>query len=281
VPELPEVETIRRQLNEQVCGRVVTSLTASWEKSLRFAGTQHEAVVGQKISSVERRGKVLLVHLANDCTLLIHLRMTGQLLLDEHRQLVGPITRAVIGLDRGQLVFNDQRKFGSIVVMETSDIDTDSLLARLGPEPLAKEFTVKVLAARLGRHRSASVKAALLDQSTVAGLGNIYVDEVLFVARVHPLQTCASLNKAEISHLAEAIPTVLRAGIAAGGSTMRDYRDASGASGSYLDQAQVFGRTGEPCRSCATLITKIRVAGRGTHLCLTCQPFGKRPRENK
>ena len=271
VPELPEVETIRRQLNELVCGRVVTSLTASWEKSLRFDGVHRDAVLGEQIAALERRGKVLLIHLTGELTLLIHLRMTGQLLLDENSQLVGPMTRSVLRLDLGQLVFNDQRKFGRIVVMETGEVDSDSLLSRLGPEPLTPDFTAKVLATRLGRHRTASVKAALLDQSTVAGLGNIYVDEVLFVAKVHPEKSCAALTKAEVKRLAEAIPAVLQAGIQAGGSTMRDYRDASGASGTYLEKAHVFGRTGEPCERCATPLIKIRVAGRGTHLCPRCQ----------
>jgi formamidopyrimidine-DNA glycosylase len=206
--------------------------------------------------------------------------MTGQLLLDENRNLVGPMTRAVIGLDHGQIVFNDQRKFGRIVVMPSDEVQHDSLLSRLGPEPLSPEFTKEALAVQLARYRTASIKSALLDQSTVAGLGNIYVDEVLFAARINPTTFCTALNRAEIARIAKAIPEVLTRALVAGGSTMRDYRDASGASGSYLDHALVFGRTGQPCRVCGDVLHKIRLGGRGTHLCVTCQPFGKRHRGN-
>jgi formamidopyrimidine-DNA glycosylase len=271
VPELPEVETIRRQLHERCTGRVLTSLEASWPKTIVERHGDESSVIGREILAVERRGKVLLVQLSDALTLLIHLRMTGQLLIDENRVLEGPLTRAVIGLSRGQLVFNDQRKFGRIVVTATSAVDDDGLLKRLGPEPLSTAFTRRTVTDRLTRHRTASIKVALLDQSTVAGLGNIYVDEVLFVARVHPTTPCAGLGQRELHRIVDAIPEVIATAIARGGSTLRDYRDAGGSVGTYLDEAKVFGRTGQPCRRCDTPIIKIRVGGRGTHLCPRCQ----------
>ena len=272
MPELPEVETIRRQLSTSIVGLTITGVRASWEKSLTGQGISPTAAIHQEVVEVSRRGKVLLVHLSGDVSILVHLRMTGQLLLDPGRQGEGPLTRAVLSLSEGQLVFNDQRKFGRLVVMATSRIGDDALLARMGPEPLSEAFTVEGLRQAIGRHRTASIKAVLLDQSTVAGLGNIYVDEVLFVAGIHPATPCAALTKSRITKIAEAIRIVLTLAIARGGSTMRDYRDATGAHGTYLDVAHVFGRTGQPCRACGSQIVKERVAGRGTHVCRSCQP---------
>ena len=227
---------------------------------------------GLLVTGVARRGKVLIVALGDEAALLVHLRMTGQLLLDEDGSREGPMTRAVIHLDHGDLVFNDQRKFGRIIVTPARLVGADPLLARMGPEPLASDFDATVLATQLGRHRPLSIKAALLDQSTIAGIGNIYADEVLFCAGIHPAVSCDALDAAAIDRLAGSIVSVLQRAIEAGGSTMRDYRDATGATGGYLDHALVFGRTDERCRRCSTAIVKIRVAGRGTHLCPRCQP---------
>jgi formamidopyrimidine-DNA glycosylase len=272
VPELPEVETIRRQLASSLPGRRVEHLDASWAKTLVGRTMPVEGAGGLTISGVFRRGKVLVLSLDEGVAILIHLRMTGQLLLDERADLEGPMTRAVISLDRGRLVFNDQRKFGRIVVLPSRLVDEDPLVGRLGPEPLDAAFGAEVLGIQLGRHRSLSVKAALLDQSTIAGIGNIYADEALFGAGIHPARRCDQLDREEIARLSRVVVEVLRTAIAAGGSTLRDYRDASGGSGRYLEMATVFGRTGLPCRRCGSPIVKIRVAGRGTHLCPTCQP---------
>ena len=276
MPELPEVETIRRQLDDVLPGRTVIGLTAMWPKTLSSRGMELDEVPGLTITGVSRRGKVLLVDLDHTVTVLIHLRMTGQLLFDEGDHRPGALTRAVITLDRGSMVFNDQRKFGRIVATPTSLVDADPLLARMGPEPLDPGFSPTRLGAQLSRHRTLGIKAALLDQSTLAGIGNIYADEVLFHAGIHPTTPCTSLDTDEIERLFDAVVTVLATAIAAGGSTMRDYRDATGAAGSYLDHALVFGRTTQPCRRCGTAIIKINVAGRGTHLCMVCQPAGTR-----
>lgn len=272
MPELPEVETIRRQLDAALPGRRLVGIEASWPKTLEGRGMPAAGANGLRVSEVARRGKVLIIALGDEAALLVHLRMTGQLLLDEGGRLEGPMTRAVIHLDRGALVFNDQRKFGRIVVTPAQLVDADPLLARMGPEPLASDFDGSALHRQLGRHRSLSIKAALLDQSTIAGIGNIYADEVLFCAGIHPSTPCDQLGVGDIDRLADSIIGVLQRSIDAGGSTMRDYRDATGAQGGYLEEAQVFGRTDERCRRCPTKIVKTRVAGRGTHLCPQCQP---------
>jgi len=271
MPELPEVESIRRQLDAVLVGRRLVDLTASWPKTLVARGTTLTAAHGLAIDGVDRRGKVLILGLDGHLALLVHLRMTGQLLLDETGELEGPKTRCVITMDRGALVFNDQRKFGRLVLMPASLVAEDPLLARMGPEPLETSFSAQILSAHLRRHRSISVKAALLDQSTVAGIGNIYADEILFASEVNPARRCDQLTRSDIERLATAIVAVLSRAINAGGSTMRDYRDANGAQGSYLEEAAVFARTGQPCRRCSASIIKVRVAGRGTHLCPSCQ----------
>ena len=271
MPELPEVESIRRQLDAVLVGRRLVDLTASWPKTLVARGTTLTAAHGLAIDGVDRRGKVLILGLDGHLALLVHLRMTGQLLLDDAGELKGPKTRCVITMDRGALVFNDQRKFGRLVLMPVSLVAEDPLLARMGPEPLDASFTAQIFSAHLRRHRSISVKAALLDQSTVAGIGNIYADEILFASEVNPARRCDQLKRSDIERLATAIVAVLSRAINAGGSTMRDYRDANGAQGNYLEEAAVFARTGQPCRRCSTSIIKVRVAGRGTHLCPSCQ----------
>jgi len=277
MPELPEVETIRRQLDHALAGRRVVDADASWAKTLVGRGASVEDLRGRAIRRVRRRGKVLVLDLEGQLALLVHLRMTGQLLLRDDADEVGPQTRCVITLDRGALVFNDQRKFGRIVMLPGSLVEADPLLARMGPDALDDPLDASRLARRLSRHRSLSVKAALLDQSTIAGIGNIYADEVLCRAGLHPARRCDSLVADDHERLADAIGRTLEAALAAGGSTMRDYRDATGSVGSYLDRAVAFGRTGAPCRTCATPITKIRVAGRGTHLCPSCQPDTAQP----
>ena len=262
MPELPEAETISRQLAHRIVGRRVLTVQALWPKSLVGRGVSTDELVGRTIESVTRRGKVIIINLDAGLSVLVHLRMTGQL-----------IHEAVVLLDDGsRLVFNDQRKFGSMTVLPTSEIPNDPLISRMGPEPLSEGFSAAVLAARLAAHPRQAVKAALLDQTTIAGIGNIYADEILFSSGIHPATRCGDLSSAQVTTLAQNIVGILTEGIATGGSTMRDYVDATGEQGSYLDHARVFARTGLPCLVCATPIVKTRVAGRGTHLCPTCQP---------
>jgi formamidopyrimidine-DNA glycosylase len=215
-------------------------------------------------------------------SILVHLRMTGQLLFGVGSTLPpeSSATRVILDLDDGsRLLFNDQRKFGRMVVLPTADVSDDPLLARMGPEPLGKGFDVDTRGAGLRRHPGLRLKSALLDQSVVAGIGNIYADEALWHAGLHPERRCGVVRRPAIDALRDGIVTVLSEGVARGGSTMRNYVDARGDRGGYLDLAAVYGRPGQPCRRCGTAIIKLTVAGRGTHMCPSCQvdPRGRRP----
>jgi len=279
VPELPEVETIRRQLDARLIGRSVWSVETRWHKSFTGRSVDPGVVVGRPVARVWRRGKVLGIDTDGGISFLTHLRMTGQLLLEPPgtpRDTPSPretgATRVVFGFDDGsRLYFNDQRKFGRMVVLPTAEVSADPLLARMGPEPLEPGFDAVALGAGLARHPSMTLKAALLDQGVVAGIGNIYADEALWWGGLHPQRRCGAVRRPAVAALREGIVAVLSEGVARGGSTLRDYVDAQGQRGGYLDIAAVYGRSGQPCRRCSTIIVKITVAGRGTHLCPSCQ----------
>ena len=284
MPELPEVETIRRQLEAHLVGRSVSAIEISWPKSLTGRGLDPAALLGRPVTRIWRRGKVLGIDTEGGVSVLVHLRMTGQLLMGsvETDALVptgNSATRVILDLDDGsRLVFNDQRKFGRIVVMPTPDVADDPLLARMGPEPLEAGFDPEVLGAILSRRPRLRHKAALLDQSVVAGIGNIYADEVLWCAGLHPERRCGTVRRSGVEALHAGIVSVLSEGVARGGSTLRDYVDTQGDRGGYLDVAAVYGRTGQPCRRCGTAIVKTTVVGRGTHLCPSCQKVPGRRR---
>ena len=286
MPELPEVETIRRQLDALLVGRSVVGLRSTWPKSLTGRGVEPAAVIGRPVRDVWRRGKLLGLDLEGGVSLLVHLRMTGQLVFDPVDSDGTPVeetsaTRVVLDLDDGsRLVFNDHRKFGRIVVLPTTDVAADPLLVRMGPEPLGPTFDFGALNAALRRHPGLRIKAALLDQGVVAGVGNIYADEALWAAGLHPERRCGALPRGGVVALHAGIVSVLSEGVARGGSTLRDYVDARGEHGGYLDVAAVYGRTGQPCRRCGTAVVKTTVGGRGTHFCPSCQraPRKRRPR---
>jgi len=287
VPELPEVETIRRQLDAHLVGRSVSALESRWPKSMTGRGLDPAAVLGRPVTGVWRRGKVLGIDTEGGVSVLVHLRMTGQLLLGSPEP-GGPspmdtsATRVILDLDDGgRLVFNDQRKFGRMVVLPTTDVDSDPLLARMGPEPLEAGFDTGVLGAQLKRRPGLRLKAALLDQSVVAGIGNIYADEALWHAGLHPERRCGTVRRPGVEALHAGIVTILSEGVARGGSTLRNYVDARGDRGGYLEVAAVYGRTGQPCRRCGTAIIKTTVVGRGTHLCPSCQISPRRRRAER
>lgn len=280
MPELPEVETIRGQLAVVLPGRSVVATEVRWYKSLTGRGIGPEAIIGPPVTAVWRRGKVLGIDFDGGVSLLVHLRMTGQLLLGRDGDASDSTpTRVVLVLDDGsRLVFNDQRKFGRMVALPTADVGDDPLLARMGPEPLEAGFDADTFRAVLARRPGLRLKSALLDQGAVAGIGNIYADEALWRAGLHPERRCGAVSPADAEALRDAIVEVLSAGVARGGSTMRDYVDSRGDRGSYLEVAAVYGRTGQPCRRCGTAIVKVTVVGRGTHLCPTCQVAPRRRR---
>ena len=276
MPELPEVETIRAQLAERIPGRTFTRVEVQDPKIVSpddpagFA----EDVVGRRIEAVDRRGKYLLIDLDAPRTLAIHLRMTGRL----HWQAGPPdeserFLRARFHLDDGStLTFGDMRRFGRAWIVGGDAREREAYWrARVGVEPLTPRFTARLLA-QLLEGRRGPIKAVLLNQALVAGLGNMYVDEALFMARIHPLRPAGSLDQDEVRRLHRAIRDRLAAAVAAGGASIDSYRDGLGEKGSMQDLLRVHLHAGEPCPRCGTTIRKTRVAQRGTYWCPTCQP---------
>ena len=274
MPELPEVETIRRGLRDggagypSLVGEVISSAQVLWARTLALPDVAQfcARLPGQAISDFGRRGKFLIVYLTQDA-LLVHLRMSGDLRVESQQQALAPHHRLVLNFADGlRLAFNDPRKFGRVWLTA----QPEELLAGLGPEPLDGAFTAQDLAARV-RKRTAPIKAVLLDQTVVAGLGNIYADEVLFAARIDPRRPANSLEHGEMLRLHAAFRSVLTEAIRACGSSLRNYRPPLTARGRFQEQFQVFRRTGEPCRICGAPIERIRLAQRSTHFCPVCQ----------
>ena len=272
MPELPEVETIRRTLVQHVKDLKIEDIKLIWASAV--CGWQDQTfedlVTGRRIQTIDRRGKYLLIRLDADLTLIAHMRMTGRLNYYTENQEPEKHTHVVFHLEQGEVHFSDVRKFGRIQAIPTSLCFSGSSLNKLGPEPLEREFTPEVLKERFGK-KKLSVKAALLDQHVLAGLGNIYADESLFQAGISPERGVDTLSDEEISKLHRAIQNVLQAGIDAQGTSFRDYRDANGEKGSFEQALQVYGRGGEPCKVCGQTLERIRLAGRTTVYCSRCQ----------
>jgi formamidopyrimidine-DNA glycosylase len=274
MPELPEVETVRATLAPVLTGRRLdrvdildTRLVRPFEP-LAVAGE----LEGERIVSVERRGKYLIFRFESGRSLLIHLRMTGSLRHGPGGSLADdPYRRAVVRLDDGSdVAYRDVRRFGTWLLLEPGELEP-YLQQRLGAEPLSPAFTARRLGERLAG-RKAPIKAAILDQRTLAGMGNIYADEALWRARIHPLRRAGDLDPDEIRRLHRAVRRALEAGIARQGATLRDYSTPDGARGRMQHEFKVYGRGDEPCGRCGAPIEKTRVAGRGTWYCPHCQP---------
>jgi formamidopyrimidine-DNA glycosylase len=269
MPELPEVETIRRQLAPAVEGRRIEDMEVLDQRwSAPALGVEAaDAVRGRRIDKLDRRGKYLVWELSGDVHLVMHLRMTGNLLYTDDARFA----RVRIRLDDGgTVIFADQRRFGTGVVLLGGDARDDYFASRLGVEPLSADFTADHIR-ELARGRRAPAKAFLLNQERIAGVGNIYADEALFIARIHPLRPIGTLRGNQFDALRAAVVEVLEAGIDARGATIDDFRHTDGASGAFQDRFLVHLRAGEPCVRCGTTIKKIRAAGRGTYLCPRCQ----------
>lgn len=281
MPELPEVETVKRGLKGFLLGNAIVKITTLSEKS--FIGNE-KAVLGRKILDIKRRGKALIVVFERGMNLMIHLRMTGQLIYvgqerfgaghpdrEFLKEMPGKHTRVWFEFDDGaKLFFNDQRKFGFVKVMGDEEIAQDAFLNKLGPEPW--ELDGKEFFKRLQRRKNTTAKAAILDQSVIAGVGNIYADESLYYAGIFPGRKVMDIPETEAERLLEGVRKVMDKSIESGGSTMKDYVKADGTTGDYLDKfAKVFNRTGQRCERCGGEIRKTKVAGRGTHYCPGCQ----------
>lgn len=275
MPELPEIETISNGLNRLLPGKVIRDISWDWARSFPNSPEELASVLHRAIKGVRRRGKAILISLEGEHTLLIHLKMTGQLVYgapEADCAFPDKTTRVILSFTDGSaLYFNDLRKFGRIWIMTAQSLEENAFLNTMGPEPLSREFSAKLFQERMSRRSNTFVKAALLDQTVVAGIGNIYCDEALFLAGIMPDRRVGSLSSEEYTRLHRAIRRVLKTAVEMGGSTRRNYLNATGQRGHYLEQAFVYGRTGEPCRKCGQPIQKTRVAGRGSHFCKYCQ----------
>jgi formamidopyrimidine-DNA glycosylase len=287
MPELPEVETVRIGLDRLLPRRTIAAVDFDWPKSFPNAEADvQQFLIGAKVVKIARRAKVLLIELSSKYSLVIHLKMTGQLVFRSPSQRFGAghpsasliselpdkSTRVILAFsDDSKLFFNDQRKFGWMRLIPTAEVINLDFFQKVGPEPLAADFTWQQFAERLQRRPNSNVKAVLLDQTVVAGIGNIYADESLWGAKIHPLTLVRELSDQQLRTLYEELVFVLKLAIEKGGSTDRNYVNAEGKKGSYMSFARVFRREGKPCERCGTTITKTRVAGRGTHLCPHCQ----------
>jgi formamidopyrimidine-DNA glycosylase len=278
VPELPEVETIRRQLAPHLEGRTlldVEILDWRWTRP-QDPATVADGLHGQAVQRIGRAGKYLVWELSDERFLLVHLRMTGALLFDPEPEPTH--TRVRMELDSGhRLIYVDPRRFGTGHLLLGAAARDAYLAERLGVEPMTPEFTTEHLRA-IAHGRTAPVKAFVLDQRRIAGVGNIYADEALFRAGIHPLRPAGALTRAQLNALREAIEQSLAAGIEARGATIDDFRHVDGARGSFQDRFLVHLREGEPCVNCGTAIRKLVVGGRGTYACERCQP---RPRARR
>jgi len=280
MPELPEVETIKRGLSSFIVKDKIKKTTILCEKS--FQGESGE-IAGALIVNVRRFGKALIIDLDNKNSLMIHLRMTGQLIYDGKERyaaghpsenfvdkLPNKQTRVIFEFQNGTLYFNDQRKFGFIKVLETKEVENDLFIKKLAKEPW--QIEPEELYEKLQKHQNSPIKAVILDQTVIAGLGNIYADETLFMSQIHPKTKARKITKQQAEEIIKNAKKVMEKSIESGGSTLKDYKKADGERGDYLDKfAQVFNRQGQKCPRCGKIIEKIRVAGRGTHICPNCQ----------
>ncbi len=287
MPELPEVETVRRGLEQLIVGRIVKKAEAidspkSFPNAPRDVEQFFEHAV---VTAVHRRAKVLLIELSSEYTVVVHLKMTGQLVFVGRERfgaghpsdsLIGELpdrsTRVVVEfMDGSHLYFNDQRKFGWMKLLPSLEVPNIDFMQKVGPEPLEDSFTAKEFIPRVRRRNNTTIKAAILDQTVVAGVGNIYADESLWGAKIHPARRVRNVSDDELSVLLDEIKYIMKLSIEKGGSTDRNYVNAEGKRGSYIDFARVFRREGQGCPRCGAIIEKTKVAGRGTHICPVCQ----------
>lgn len=286
MPELPEVETVRRGLSGLIIGKVIATERHDTDKGFPNSPSDvKQFLIGATVTAVRRRAKVLMIDLSTGYSLLIHLKMTGQLVfVGETRfgaghpndslvnELPDKSTRVTLEFNDGaRLYFNDQRKFGWMRLMPTIEIPNIDFMQKVGPEPLANEFTANEFMQRFSRRAKTNIKAALLDQSVVAGVGNIYADESLWGAKLHPQRLVGNVTEQEFTTLFHELREVMNLAVEKGGSSNHTYVNAEGKKGSYMDFARVFRREGLTCPRCGTTIEKLRVAGRGTHICPRCQ----------
>ncbi len=270
MPELPEVETVKNEIAPHIVGRTITGITLLWEGIVKEPSPEEfcSGLIGQEILGITRRGKYMIVNLSGPDYLIIHLKMTGSLLIQKSLEEPPKFTRAIIHLDGGNSVFfRDPRKFGAMRLLR----DPDRIVGKLGPEPLESGFTIEVLTERLAK-RKAPMKAVLCEQNCIAGIGSMYADEALFATGIHPMRSAESLSKEEIHHLYEAIRRILWTAIENKGASVNTYYRPDGSKGTAHYEFKVAHCGGKACAVCGTPVERIVVRGRGSYFCPKCQP---------
>ncbi|WP_119325982.1 DNA-formamidopyrimidine glycosylase [Companilactobacillus musae] len=272
MPEMPEVETVRRGLIAQVKGHKIMNVEIRYPDLITGDVNQFiEFTTGATITDIGRRAKFLLIHLDNGYTIISHLRMEGRYRISADPSAIDKHSHAIFTLDNGKkMIYNDVRKFGRMQLWNTDQLEENKSIKKLGPEPLSAAFTFTNLKPRIMRHHK-DIKTVLLDQSVMSGLGNIYVDEVLWKVKIHPETPANHLSDEDIQNIIETSNQEMKTAIEAGGSTVRSYIDATGHKGNMQNSLKVYGKEGTPCPRCGTEIEKIKVGGRGTHFCPKCQ----------
>lgn len=278
MPELPEVETIKNQLQKTITGKKIKAVEIFLPKIVKAPLVEFKKVANCAIvKSVSRRAKLLIFELNSGWTMLIHLKMTGQLIYQQtvnNKQLTvnKKHTHIIFKFTDGtNLLFNDLRQFGYIKLIKTADLGQFFLAEKIGPEPLAKNFVLADFAKILSHKPNAKIKQWLMDPQNIAGIGNIYADEILYVARIQPLRKNSSLNKTEVKKIFQAIKKILPQAIKSRGTSANDYLDAFGQPGNYFKKLKVYGREDQPCLGCHGRIKRIKIGGRSAHFCPVCQ----------
>ncbi len=281
MPELPEVETIRRQLQKLIVGKKIREVKVNLPKMVKLpSGKFRKTIIGATVKEVRRRAKILIIELSNGWSLLIHLKLSGRLIFRKKGEELGPEDIRWNHLiyyfsDDSRLFHNDLRQFGYVKLVKTGELGDFFKKEKLGPEPLKKNFSFDEFLAILKKKPKAKIKQSLMDQQNIAGIGNIYSDEILFFARIHPLRKVKNLNPSEIKKVFEGVRKILPEAIRFGGSSVRDFLDALGEEGGYVPKLKVYGREGEKCSRCGAIIKRIKIGSRSAHFCPKCQPLTK------
>ncbi len=274
MPELPEVETIKRSLSQLIIGQKITKASINYPNLLKNCLPEEfeKELVGQVFKDITRRGKYLMFEFESDLRLIVHLRMTGQLRYEKNSNLIHKHNHFILDLEKSnQLRYVDVRKFGMIYLGTYDEVINDSGWHRLGPEPLSEEFLPSTLLGILKKYSGRKIKALLLDQNIIAGIGNIYADEALYKSKIHPESLAGCIPEDKVSILYQNLREVLRLGIENRGTTLNDYVDGFGNTGSFQFSLLAYGQENKPCSYCGREISKIKVAGRSSHICNTCQ----------
>lgn len=277
MPELPEVETIRGQLEKFIVGKKIVKVNVSLPKMVKLSLTKFKKnVLGASIKSIKRRAKILIFELSNGWSMLIHLKMSGRLIFRAKGAKLKPEyekwNHLIYYFNDGSCIFhNDLRQFGYVKLIETKKLDEFFKKEKFGPEPLDKSFTLQNFSELLEKRPKMKIKQFLLDQQNISGIGNIYSDEILFFARVHPLKKVGELKAGEIKKIFEGIKNILPKALKLRGTSDNDYLDALGEKGEYAARLMVYGREGEKCRKCAGIVQRIKIGSRSAHFCPKCQ----------